>query len=154
MPLTEGDSLPVQQCREGVLQMGGSATAFLMLLVAITVARVKGRRRRAELDGEMQVEEPRSKTTPAARPEPLPEGEIRWPVCIAKDTIKRFPETLRMVEVAHGARRRQLVRCVQVALGGELATEVVEVSPDGEDLGEPEYLRGYSISQAVSEFVG
>ena len=132
--------------------MGGSATTLLMLLFAMIWVGLKRRRRR--LDGEMEVEEPRSATTSAARPEPVPEGEIRWPVCIAKDSIKRFPETLRMVEVVRGVRRRQLVRCVQVELGGELATEVVAVSPDGQDLGEPEYLRGYSISQVVSEFVG
>ena len=134
--------------------MDGVMMVVLMVAGGIAVIRIKRERRRSKLKDETETQGRRPEMAPPAAKESTEPTEMHWPVSAPADAIKRVPESLRMVIVVRGARRGQLVRCVECELGGRLATEVVQVAPDGTDVSEPEYLTGYSVSRTVAEFVG
>ena len=131
--------------------MDGWTFGVCMLLMGVLIVLRKRQRRAAER--EETVDQAGSNTAPrVVQDQPSPE-DLHWPV----DTtlaIRRDPKSVRFVISARGFRSGRRLRCTACELGGQPAVEVIEVTPDGEDRGEPKYLNGYSMERAIEELTG
>jgi hypothetical protein len=132
--------------------MDGTMMIILMIAAGTAVSVLK--RKRSELKDETEAEGRRPEMVPPKANDSTEPAETHWPTSVPAHAVKRVAASQRMVIVVHGARRGQWVRCTECEVAGTLATEVVQVLPDGTDVSEPEYLTGYSVSRTVSEFVG
>ena len=115
----------------------------------------RARRRRA---ANAPVEESQAKSADAASVSlPMQASttlrEERWPVDRSME-VHRLPKSVRTIVLSRGPYSGQYARCVECTIGGRLATEVVRITPGGEDIGEPQYLWDYSVDRTIRELVG
>ena len=129
-------------------------TGGVMFGVALAIGLLARARRRTRVETAEQTSLGKAVGTAMPKPtDPAPSPDIRWPIDPTVG-IKRVPHSVRVVVIARGLRPGHLVRCVECEVGGRQATEMVRVNSDGEDLGAPEYLWGYSVERAIRELTG